>query len=258
MGRFISLLLEKNMIRKYWVLGLALLVAGLGTVAVFAEDSTPSTTAASASTVMGPMIVNIGPAGNVLLRGTVVAVGENSLEVKSWGGSWKIAVSSTTQIISINKLLSDFVAGDIVGVLGSISADGDFVINARILREWGRRADGDHDGIPDNQDIDDDNDGVENHRDMRHHDHDNDGIIDSLDTDDDNDRILDVSDTMPFDSNNDGSPDHRKMHEGREKMMDNRGPGSLNSGSGDDDDNDDSDDDNSGSGSDDNNSGSGY
>lgn len=221
--------------KKYLVLGLMVLVVGVSAVAL-AHDTTTNTTSTTtpvvaSSSIAGPMMVNIGPNGNVLLRGTIVGTpSTDSLVVKSWGGSWTINVLATTNILSANKALSDFKADDVVGVLGSIAADGDFSINARILRAWGHRLDSDHDGIPDNQDNDDDNDGLDNSHDLKHNDHDNDGIVDSLDTDDDGDGILDTEDSKAFDFNNDGIPDGRERHHGRdpfkmmEKMMDGRGP----------------------------------
>jgi hypothetical protein len=209
--------------KKYIGIGLAFAVLICGGLMVSAEDN--AATEQSAEHVSGPMMVNIGPGGNAMLRGTVDSLGANSLDITSWGGTWTVAVNSSTQILSANKLLSDFKEGDIVGVLGKVTADGDFVIEARIVREWGRRNDADKDGIPDNQDLDEDNDGVENHMDMKRMDHDNDGIIDSQDTDDDNDGILDTADKFPFDSNNDGIPDFRMKHPERNEMMNHRGPG---------------------------------
>lgn len=211
------------------------LVLSLGTVIiVYAENSTTANVNANAGTsaaVTAPMMVNIGPNGNVMLRGTIVGTpGADSLVVKSWGGSWTVNVLSTTNVMSVNKALTDFKEGDIVGVLGSIAADGDFAIDAKILRAWGHRLDDDHDGIPNNQDNDNDNDGINNNKDVKPNDHDNDGTIDSLDTDDDNDGILDTEDTKPLDANNDGIPDGRERHHGRdplkkmmEKIMDNSG-----------------------------------
>lgn len=229
---------------KKWILSAGLMVTVLGLSVLVARAETPTT---NTTTNPSPMMINIGPSGNAMLRGTVVSVNTTSMVVKSWGGSWTIRTSANTKINSANKLLSDFKADDTVGVQGEISQDGTFIIDAKIVRQWGKKVDSDKDGIPDSQDNDDDNDGIPNNKDVKAHDHDNDGTIDSVDTDDDNDGILDTADTMPLDANNDGIPDGRDRHEGRgdklEKMMldfkmkmDNRGPGSQNSGSNDDND----------------------
>ena len=252
--------------KKNWILGvcLSLLVIGVGAVVALAENNTPTANTVAPG-IAGPMIINIGPSGNALLRGKIASVGADFLVVESWGGSWTINVLSTTQIMSVNKLLSDFKPDDIVGVLGNISQDGDFVINARILRAWGHRPDSDGDGIPDNQDNDDDNDGEENHRDGRRNDHDNDGIIDALDPDDDNDGVLDVNEANKgHDHDNDGIRDSRDRDDDNDDIPDasdskpnDHDNDGENDNSDDDDDNDgvdddeenDEDDDNSGSGS---------
>ncbi len=143
--------------KKYFVFGLSSMVLALGLTAVVAlAEDTPTPAPAPSPTptavLTAPMVLDIGPKGNVMLRGEVVSVGTDSLVVKSWGGSWDIGVSTTTKIVSINKVLPDFKAGDFVGVLGKVSQDGDFIIDARILREWGIKKDKDKDGIPDDQD----------------------------------------------------------------------------------------------------------
>ncbi len=229
--------------KKYLKLGLivfGLIVFGFVGVKVFAESNSVNAGPRSLSS-SSPMVVNIGPSGNVLMRGIVVgAPGTDSIVVKSWGGSWKVSVTSTTQLMSSNKLISDFQNGDFVGVLGTISSDGSFIIDAKIIREWRTKTehekmDADNDGIPNSQDSDDDNDGVldandpkpldhdddgildsddsdddddgvdDNKEEDKHGDHDNDGIVDSRDNDDDNDGISDILDSKDHD--NDGSDD---------------------------------------------------
>ncbi|MEK9181408.1 MAG: hypothetical protein AAB786_00065 [Patescibacteria group bacterium] len=196
---------------KFGLVSFVFVVLGFAGVKVFAESINSGPGSLSSGNV-SPMIVNIGPSGNVLLRGKIVSVGTDTINVKSWGGSWTVEVTPATKIMSPTKSLADFKADDIVGVMGEMSADGDFIINAKIVRAWGRRSDSDHDGIPDNQDNDDDNDGEDNRKDLRRHDFDNDGIVDSLDTDDDGDGVLDTTDSMPSDRDNDGIPDFRKRH----------------------------------------------
>src|SRR3989344_4323522 len=163
-------------------------VLSLGVVGVLAH-STPSSNSGPGSS--GPVILNIGPNGNTLLRGVIKSVGTDSLVVTSWGGDWNIKVMPTTQIISLNRTLADFQVGNFAGVLGTTSQDGDFVVEARIVRSWGPRADSDADGISDDQDgisdgrdDDDDNDDLDDDEDLRDDDHDNDGVSDKDDDDD--------------------------------------------------------------------------
>jgi hypothetical protein len=206
------------MINKYQKIGLvslAIVAAGFLGVNAFAQsvNSGPGSVSSGNSS---PMIVNIGPGGKALLRGIVDgAPGTNSIEVESWGGVWKVKISSATQLMSANKLISDFQDGDFVGVLGTVSTDGSFVIDAQIVREWRGRAehgnlDSDHDGILNNEDLDDDNDGIlDVNESGKSRDHDNDGIPDATDTDDDGDGILDVNDDDDHDFDNDGVKDSR-------------------------------------------------
>src|SRR3989338_11103315 len=226
-------------------------VLSLGVVGVLAH-STPSQNSGPGSA--GPVIVNIGPNGNTLLRGVIKSVGTDSLVVTSWGGDWNIKVMPTTQIISLNRTLADFQVGNFAGVLGTTSQDGDFVVEARIVRSWGPRADSDADGISDDQDSDDDNDGVPDGRDSRGRDHDDDGIMDGLDPDDDNDGILDVNERGrgQRDHDNDGISDGRDDDDDNDDLDDDedlRDDDHDNDGVSDKDDDDDDDNDNSGSNS---------
>ena len=182
---------------------IALSAAGLMTAVAFAQVAP-----APAPVSSGPVMISINPNGNALLRGSIVSVSADSLVIKSWGGNWTVQVTSATQISSPSHSLSDFKVGDFAGVLGNVVQDGSFVINAEIVRAWGQRSDNDKDGIADNQDNDDDNDGTLDVNDLgKANDHDNDGIADAQDQDDDNDGISDVKDSKPFDHDNDGQND---------------------------------------------------
>src|SRR5690242_1281218 len=135
--------------KKYLIAGLMVLVLGFGAVVALADNknsATPTTSNASVNananfSNKAPMVININPKGNVMLRGTVTSVGTDSLVVKSWGGTWTVKVSATTKIKTKNKLFSDIKEGDFVGVEGNISEDGNFVINARNLKVWGQKLD---------------------------------------------------------------------------------------------------------------------
>ena len=231
----LSLVIMKKYL-KFGLIAFAFVILGVASVKVLAQSSSGPGGGGPTS----PMIINIGPNGNVLMRGIVVgAPGANSFVIKSWGGSWTTNVSAATQLITLNRVITDLQDGDFVGVLGTISSDGTFTIDAKIVREWKGKldvSDADKDGIPNDQDSDDDNDGrpdssdskphdhdddgvdddndldddddgIEDSRDGRHGDHDNDGIRDSRDMDDDNDDILDASDSRPRDHDNDDKDD---------------------------------------------------
>ena len=208
-----------------------------------------------------PMIVNIGPNGNVLMRGIVVgAPGTNSFMLKSWGGSWTVNVSATTQLITLNRALSDLQDGDFVGVLGKISSDGSFIVDASIVREWRGKSevrDADKDGIPNDQDSDDDNDGVSDVSDSKPFDADNDGLSDDLDSDDDDDGVDDSQDSKHGDHDNDGIRDSRDRDDDNDGVSDIEDLKPHDSDNDGEDDNDDEDDDNDGKDDDvDDNSGS--
>ncbi len=82
-----------------------------------------------------PMIVNIGPAGQTLLRGTVKTIGTNSLTVTSWGGDWIINVSSDTKVRPVSDL-TKFKVGDFVGVKGNVNQSAAWTIDANLVRDW--------------------------------------------------------------------------------------------------------------------------
>ncbi len=204
--------------KKYLKFGLLVsvfVVLGFVGVEVFAESNSVNSGSGSLSS-SSPMVVNIGPKGNVLMRGIVVGTpGTDSIKVKSWGGSWEVKISTATKLMSVGGVVADFQDGDFVGVLGTISTDGSFVVNASIVREWRQKGaqeavDFDHDGILDVEDADDDNDGILDTNDIgKSKDHDNDGISDVTDTDDDGDGIPDVADDHDHDFDNDGIRDTR-------------------------------------------------
>src|SRR3989344_1839669 len=82
-----------------------------------------------------PMIVQIGPEGKTLLRGTVSAVAASSIIVKTWGGDWTVNIGSSTQLTPGGSM-SQFKVGDFVGVQGMASTSGTFLIDATLVRNW--------------------------------------------------------------------------------------------------------------------------
>lgn len=129
--------------KKYIVGAGAIATALTGTlflVSVHAQEVTNAqpTTTASAITRKQPMVLEVGPTGRVLMRGTVEAVGTNSLTVKSWGGSWVVNIASTTSLAPKTDI-SQFAAGDFVGVQGAMSASAMWTIDATLVRNWTER-----------------------------------------------------------------------------------------------------------------------
>lgn len=179
--------MQKYIIGGFFVI---LGVIGAAQLAAYAQSAVFSSGSGSS-----PVIVTINPNGSVLMRGVVESVGTDTVTIKSWGGVWTVKIDAATEIISPKNTLSDFKVGDIAGVRGEMAHDASFTIGASIIRAWGTRADHDKDGIPDDQDSDDDNDRKPDTSDEKLFDHDNDGIQDNDDKDDDNDLIEDDTDT---------------------------------------------------------------
>jgi len=96
------------------VVGSLLLAAG----AVFAVDAVRA---------MPPKMVEIGPQGKALLRGTVKSTTATTVTVTSWGGDWVVNTTDDT---------SKFMAGDFVGVQGTVSTAAAWTIDASLVRNW--------------------------------------------------------------------------------------------------------------------------
>ncbi len=109
--------------KKYLVgIGVGIVVLGSACALAFAAYS-------------HPIVVQIGSNGNILLRGTIDAVATNALTVKSWGGEWTVNISSSTHLTPGNSI-SQFKAGDFVGVQGSISKTASWTVDATVVRDW--------------------------------------------------------------------------------------------------------------------------
>lgn len=231
-SKFLAAIMKKHV--AFGVFASVVTIGGMMGATALAESISSGPGSPSSGSV-SPMIINIGPSGRILMRGVVESSGADSITVKSWGGIWQVKVSSATEVISMNRAVSDFQAGDFMGVLGTIASDGSFVIDATIVREWGKKADHDRDGIADDQDQDDDNDGASDTTDLKPLDHDNDSISDDQDADDDNDGISDDKDAKVDDHDNDGISDSRDKdddNDGKDDAEDDDRSGSSNTGSG--------------------------
>lgn len=132
-------------IKKY-VISTGLVVAALsGTLylaSVYAEDQPGAMMDKKDQSAMmekksypQPMIVQIGPKGRTLLRGTVSTVGASSLIVKSWGGDWVVNISASTKLTPRSDI-AQFNSGDFVGVQGSVNQSAVWTIDATLVRNW--------------------------------------------------------------------------------------------------------------------------
>lgn len=92
--------------------------------------------AKSAAVSSQPMVLEIGPAGRVLMRGTISAVGTNSLTVKGWGGDWVVNIVSSTVLAPKAADMTQFAVGDFVGVQGMVSTSAAWTIDASLVRNW--------------------------------------------------------------------------------------------------------------------------
>jgi hypothetical protein len=81
------------------------------------------------------MVLEVGPQGKVLLRGTVDVVNTNSLTVKSWGGSWVINVAPSATLVP-GSGIGQFKVGDFVGVQGIVNQSSAWTIDATLIRDW--------------------------------------------------------------------------------------------------------------------------
>lgn len=82
--------------------------------------------------------VDIGPKGNVVLRGSVGSVGTNSVVVKSWGGDWTVSVGTDTKFSSRENAvvkLSDIKVGDVVMVHGAMKPNAGLTVEARQIKD---------------------------------------------------------------------------------------------------------------------------
>lgn len=126
------------MIRK-----IALVLGTIGFLAVggsIALAQTVSATTSSPTTALSPkMVLQIGPAGRVLLRGNVDSVSATSITVKSWGGDWTVNVPTTAEVMPRDVALTDFKQGDFVGVQGTVNQSSGWTIDASLVRDWTAR-----------------------------------------------------------------------------------------------------------------------
>ncbi len=116
-------------------LGIISAIAGLS-AAVLTNAQTTETTATPSSGEHS--ILNVGPQGRVLMRGTIASVSSGIITVNSWGGVWTVNVSSSAKVLpaAANNDITQFKTGDFVGVQGTVSTSANFTIDASLVRDW--------------------------------------------------------------------------------------------------------------------------
>lgn len=115
-------------------------VAALGIVGFLASAGIAFAQATTATPPHSmPMVLQVGPGGKALLRGTVDSVSSGSLAVTSWGGVWTINVPSTAKVMPSGTALTDFKTGDSVGVQGAVNTSANWTIDATLVRDWTAR-----------------------------------------------------------------------------------------------------------------------
>jgi len=119
---------------------LSVLIVGLVLAASVSLAQTTSQSATSSAPVTSPhplpMVVQIGPAGNALIKGTVTNVGTDSLTVKSWGGDWTVNIDTNTKFLPKGLPLKQIKAGDLVGLNGKVKSEETLTVHATLIRDW--------------------------------------------------------------------------------------------------------------------------
>ncbi|MHB8860463.1 MAG: DUF5666 domain-containing protein [Minisyncoccota bacterium] len=122
-------------------IGIALGIAGfLATTGVAFAQTTTAVAPTVAPAAQQQMMLQVGPGGKVLLRGTVDSVSASSVTVKSWGGEWTVNVATTATVLPKGTALASFKTGDFVGVQGAIDQAANWTVKATLIRDWTARS----------------------------------------------------------------------------------------------------------------------
>lgn len=120
--------------------GIASAAALLATSLVAGAQTTTNapTTATTPPTPAEQMLLQVGTAGKVLMRGTIASEASGVLTVTSWGGTWTVNVGASAQVLPVaaGNDLSQFKTGDFVGVQGMVSQSANWTIDATLVRDW--------------------------------------------------------------------------------------------------------------------------
>lgn len=132
------------MIKKILIgAGTGIAIASFATAMIAgAQTTTTTATTANIATPVHAQMLNVNASGKVLLRGTIASITSGVITVNGWGGVWTVNVGNSAQILpaAVGNNLTQFKAGDFVGVEGTVVTNANWTINATLVRDWTYRA----------------------------------------------------------------------------------------------------------------------
>lgn len=122
---------------KKYIVGLVITATAAGIVSLVGAQTSTETSSSSTSEHGKPagLMLQISPAGKVLIRGTINSTNASSLTVKSWGGNWVVNISASTEVMPGGDA-ANFAKGDFVGVQGSVNQNASWTVDATLVRDW--------------------------------------------------------------------------------------------------------------------------
>lgn len=120
----------------------ASIFGALSVTSIALAQATTTTPTAVPTTASQQTVLDVNPTGKVLMRGTIASIASGVITVNGWGGAWTVNVPSTAEVlpVEVGNDISQFKAGDFVGIQGTVSQNSNWTINATIVRDWTYRA----------------------------------------------------------------------------------------------------------------------
>ena len=114
-------------------------ILAVGSILAFATFAGAQTTG---TTTTQNTVVSINKDGKALVRGTIAAIANGTITVKSWGGDWTVLVGAGTQILPVEtgSDITGFQVGDYVGAQGTIDQSANWTVDATLVRDWTYKA----------------------------------------------------------------------------------------------------------------------
>jgi hypothetical protein len=115
-------------------------ILAAGSVLAFTALAGAQTTGTAAATQN--TVVSINKDGKALVRGTIDALANGTITVKSWGGDWTVNVAADTQVLPVEtgNDIAKFQVGDYVGAQGMINQGAQWTMDATLVRDWTYKA----------------------------------------------------------------------------------------------------------------------